>query len=346
MSDRWISFLTDNGARFVDGRIADFGDPAAEIAASREETIICDLSHEGVIQVAGEDAPTFLHAQLTNDVLALPDDGAQWNGWCSPKGRLLATFLLWRDDAAISLMLPRSIQATIQKRLQMFVLRAKVRLSDESANVVQIGIAGENAQAALEKIFGAAPTGVMSACKVDGGRIMRLSEKRFVFVGDTERALAVWTSLALVGRQVGAPVWDRFGIDDGILTVLPATQDQFVPQMANFELAGGVSFKKGCYPGQEIVARTQYRGILKRRMVKVRGTSNAMPVPGQTVFAAEFGDQPAGMFASVAPSPAGGFVALVVAQLEAIKANSLRMESLNGSPLTIEKLPYDIPEIA
>ena len=345
MSDRWISFLTDDGARFVDGRIADFGDPAAEIHASREATAFCDLSHEGVIGVAGDDVIPFLHAQLTNDVLALPDDGAQWNGWCSPKGRLLATFLLWRDDAGISLMLPRSLQAAIQKRLQMFVLRAKVRLSDESANVVRIGIAGANAQVALQKVFGAVPAGAMSTCNVNGGRIARLSENRFVFIGTSDAALALWKSLSLAGRKTGAPVWDRFGIDDGIVAVLPATQDQFVPQMANFELAGGVSFKKGCYPGQEIVARTQYRGILKRRMVKVRGTSNAMPVPGQTVFAAEFGDQPAGMFANVAPSPEGGFVALVVAQLEAIKANSLRMESLTGTPLAIEKLPYEIPEM-
>jgi len=123
--------------------------------------------------------------------------------------------------------------------------------------------------------------------------------------------------------------------------VVPGTQEEFVPQMANYELIGGVSFKKGCYPGQEIVARTQYRGILKKRAVRVR---SATPLaPGESVYSGAFGDQSAGLIANVAPSPEGGFEALVVAQLEAIAKGELHHGSLAGPPLAILSLPYPLP---
>lgn len=348
MSDRWFSALTDQGARFADGRVAHYGDLSAELAAARLGTVFCDLSHQGIILVAGEDAGKFLHAQFCNDVLALAEGSAQWNGWCSAKGRLLATFLLWKGRQGYFLQLPRALQAAIQKRLQMFVLRAKVTLTDESANWVRIGIAGRDADAQLRQIFGQAPAAAMTTVHVDAGRLIRLSDTRFEFVGDTEHALAAWTALAALGRKVGAPVWDGLAIREGVPTVLPQTQEAFVPQMANFELAGGVSFRKGCYPGQEIVARTQYRGILKRRMVRVHGAVDALgaaPQPGDPVYAAEFGEQAAGMFANVAPSADGGYDALVVAQLDAIRADSLRVGSPAGHVLSVLPLPYAIPEL-
>ncbi|MEP7154969.1 MAG: folate-binding protein [Betaproteobacteria bacterium] len=344
MSDRWITALTDQGARFTDGRVADFGNPAAELAAVNSGTVICDLSHEGLIQAAGDDAAAYLQAQFSNDVLALVDGTAQWNGWCSPKGRLLATMLVWKSRQGFMLQLPRALQVTIQKRMQMFVLRSKVTLTDESGNWVRFGIAGIEAESLVKSSAGDAPTLPMRTLHVDSGRIIRLSAHRFEIVATPENALRLWQEFSAKATRVGAPVWDGLNVREGILTVLPETQDAFVPQMANFELTGGVSFKKGCYPGQEIVARTQYRGILKRRMALVHVADATIIKAGESVFSPQFVDQASGTIANVAPSPQGGFDALVVAQIEAIKGNALTLGSADGPKLRVQSLPYPVPE--
>jgi tRNA-modifying protein YgfZ len=189
----------------------------------------------------------------------------------------------------------------------MFVLRSKVKLEDVSASVARF--------AAWQ---GALPAGAYA-----------LGSGLGVVIGGE-----------LPGTRATCADWSRALIRAGILVVVPETSDQFVPQMANFELVGGVNFKKGCYPGQEIVARTQYRGILKRRMVRVSSTVTC--VPGTSAYSSAFGEQAAGMIANAAPSPDGGWEALVVAQLEAIGLNDLKLGSPQGSALEILELPYAI----
>jgi tRNA-modifying protein YgfZ len=359
MNEQWTESLLKAGATFADGRVAHFANPAGELAAMRDGVVLCDLSHEGLILATGDDAAAFLHGQLSNDVLTLvgaepgrADAKAQWNSWCSVKGRMLATFLMWQGKQGIYLQLPRAIQAAIQKRLQMFVLRSKVTLTDASDQWVKIGVASVNADA-LNTSIGAVFQGIaqealtenMSTVHTDLGRVIRLSATRFEIIASAENAQKIAAALAKNTTWVGAAAWDYFAIRDGVIQVVPQTQDAYVPQMANFELIGGVSFKKGCYPGQEIVARTQYRGILKRRTVRVSGEGN-VPNPGDSVYAAEFADQAAGSIALAAPSPNGGFEALVVAQVESIKANSLRLTSAEGvgegSKLTVLPLPYEL----
>ncbi len=344
MSERWITALTDRGARFADGRVADFGDAGGELAAAVNGTIICDLSHDGIIQVSGADAGAYLQAQFCNDVAALAESGAQWNGWCSPKGRLLATFVVWRNADGYLLQLPRALQAAIQKRMQMFVLRSKVTLTDVGTQWIRFGVAGAGAAGLIEKMVGALPAQSMSTATMDDGMIVRVSANRFEVIARDALALNWWQELLRGATPVGAPVWDGFGVRAGILTVLPETQDAFVPQMANFELIGGVSFKKGCYPGQEIVARTQYRGILKRRMGLVHG-DGAIPKPGTSVYSTVFGDQAAGAVANVSPAQGGGFDALVVAQIEALKGGTLTLGSLDGEKIGTRLLPYVVPEL-
>jgi folate-binding protein YgfZ len=269
----------------------------------------CNLFPDNaLIAVSGDDAAAFLHGQFTNDVLALKPGEAHWNGWCSPKGRLLATFVLARGKEGYFLMLPMALREAFQKRLLMFVLRSKVKLENFSATVSHFGVWG-----------GALPEGAF-ALGADHGVVI--------------------DGAAPTGRAAGFAAWSLALIRAGILVVVPETQDQFVPQMANFELIGGVNFKKGCYPGQEIVARMQYRGGLKRRMVRV--ASGVACEPGTSVYSSTFGEQSAGMVANVAPSTEGGWEALVVAQLEAIAIDDLKLASPQGTPLEILPLPYAI----
>jgi len=281
--------------------------------------LIADLSHNALIRVSGDDATDFLHAQFTNDVQALAVDNAQWNGWCSPKGRLLATFLLIRRADGFLMVLPAEIAPAIMKRLSMFVLRSKVKIADVTAQYARRGLMGERA--------GPKP---MQVEERDGSIVVGLDAARFIALMPPDTAPAANTSV---------DAWELAAIRAGVPTITAATQEAFVPQMANFELVGGVSFKKGCYPGQEIVARTQYRGGLKRRMALAHVAGAERPEPGQSVYSGAFGEQSAGTIVNAAPAPEGGFDALVVAQIESIERGDLRWKAPDGPRLEIRSHP-------
>ena len=300
--------------------------------------LVADLSHNALLAVTGDDAAAFLHAQFTNDVQALEPGAAQWNGWCSAKGRLLATFLLLRRADGFVLMLPAEIAAPIAKRLSMFVLRSKVKIADASELHARIGIAGPGAAGLVAKHWGAVPAPMRSVEK-DGAVAIALDAERFVALVPAATAPAFLAALPAGWESAGADAWELESIRSGVATIVAATQDAFVPQMANFELVGGVSFKKGCYPGQEIVARTQYRGILKKRMALAHIAGTDRPRPGQSVYSSAFGEQSAGTIVNAAPAPGGGFDALVVAQLEGFARGDLRWNSPEGPPLVIRGQP-------
>lgn len=338
MSD-WQSFLAGRGASLAPAGVANFGQPLAELLAARDGTIVADLSHNALLAVTGDDATAFLHGQFTNDVQVLGPGDAQWNGWCSPKGRLIATFLFVRRADGFLMMLPAEIAEPVAKRLRMFVLRSKVKIEDAAERFRRIGLAGKTAAAAVGRAFGGTPA-VMASVDREGSTCVALGIDRFVIFAAAEAAPALWEALASEATQAGKDAWEWTTIRAGIPTVVAKTQDEFVPQMANFELVGGVSFKKGCYPGQEIVARTQYRGILKRRMVRAH-VCGGTPQPGDALRSEAFGDQAAGVIANAAPSPEGGYDLLAVAQLEAIRSGDLRLA--DGAVLRIEDLPYATP---
>ncbi len=343
MSDHWTSTLIEMGAVFSDGRVMRFGD-STDIEWVPQTSGICDLSHYAVLKVTGDDAAQFLHAQLTNDVLKLGDGDSQLNGWCSPKGRLLAAFSLWCLSGAYYLLLPRSINVAIQKRLGMFVLRSKVVLEDVSASHTCFGIVASKPEEWPVTIGQERPTD-NRLTHITNGILVRISPSRTVVVVTPETALVEWQRLSKVFQVLGANAWDLATIGDGVIEIGADTQDSFVPQMANYELVGGISFKKGCYPGQEIVARTQYRGILKRRMAKVAIAAAVSPKPGAPVYSPAFPDQAVGTVAISAMASVNEANALVVAQLEAIETNTLFLDPTYtpSSQLAIKPLPYRYP---
>ncbi|MBL8515746.1 MAG: folate-binding protein YgfZ [Betaproteobacteria bacterium] len=346
MHPEWRKFLTARGAAFgpaeSGSHVEHFGHPAAEIAALGTRAVLCDLSQQSLILASGDDARAFLHGQLTNDVEKLMEDHAQWNGYCTPKGRLIASFLLWPAKQGVMLQLPREqVDATV-KRLRMFVLRSKVKLDDVSDQWVSIGVAGPGAAAALAQCVERIPAGGMLSAHQHGLRILRLESERFVLVGAPDVVAPLWDELAAPCMPCGINAWDWHAIAAGIPEVRAATRESFVPQMINFDLMGGVSFRKGCFPGQEIVARTQYRGILKRRMMKaVIADALALPTPGDAVYSPAFGDQAAGEIVLAARAPLGHHV-LVVAQTEALRQGALTLKAPDGPALGIESLPYPV----
>jgi len=347
--DTWNHFLVEQGGRGRDGRIDDFG--AALGVDQLRAGFVAPIGDLGLIALTGDDAASFLHNQLTNDVEHLTVGEARLAGYCSPKGRLMATFLMWRSAEAIYLELARDILAPLQKRLQMFVMRAKAKLADataDAANEVMLGIGGAKADAALKAWFDALPAKPYSVVQHPLGILIRLADAfgapRYQWLMSAANAHTVFPALAATLNKGGNDAWHLAAVHAGVPQVAAATQEQFVPQMINFELLGGVNFKKGCYPGQEIVARSQYLGKLKRRMTLA--TLDALDAKaGDEVFLVSEPEQPCGMLVNVAPNGAGGVDALVEMKLAAIEqgereAGSVRLASAGGAPLRLQDMPY------
>lgn len=347
--DTWNDYLLSQGARrSPDDTLqpADFGQALSvgEVAAG----FVAVIGDQGLISVTGTDAASFLHSQLTNDVEHLGADEARLAGYCTPKGRLQATFLMWRGAESIYLQLPRELQPALQKRLSMFVLRAKAKLADAGAGLVVLGLGGAAAQAALSQHVGTLPDRPYG--KVDNplGTVIRVADAfgapRYQWLLPAAVATVIVPALRASLALGGSQAWQLSEIHAGVPKITASTQEQFVPQMINFELLGGVNFKKGCYPGQEIVARSQYLGKLKRRTALVT-IDNAAAKAGDEVFAVSDPGQPCGMVVNAALNGAGGVDALVEMKLAALDEGAIRLGSAEGAPLVFKPMPYPLDAI-
>ena len=353
MTQEWIPFLACQGLA-ADG--SSFGIVADELVAARDGTVVAPLTDQGLIRASGADAAGFLHTLLTNDIKGITPGGARFAGLCTAKGRLLALLLIWREGDDFLLMLPREILPAILKKLSMYVLRSKVKLSDATAERALVGysmpagvttsprsgipgVQGPSAPTLGDAVAALPRFGVEA---VDGGQAIRLDDQRWLLALDAVTADARWQQLAVSARPVGLAAWQWLEISAGQPRVVVATQEAFVPQMLNMELpaVAGVSFSKGCYPGQEIVARTQYLGKIKRRTY--RAALSGTVVAGAPVYAPETGDQHCGTLVSVAPSPAGGFECLVCVQSSAVEAGEVHVGAVDGERLAFLPLPYPL----
>lgn len=286
---------------------------------------VAPLPHLGVIRAQGEDAAKFLHGQLTQDFALLGVNEARLAAFCNAKGRMLASFVGFKrapDD--ILLVCSRDVLPATLKRLAMFVLRAKAKLSDASAEFALYGVAGGT----------------------DGGAPWSLAREGEAFrvalypAEGQQRALWVVPAAAPapIGPALETATWQWGEVRSGVATITAPIVEAFVPQMLNYESVGGVNFKKGCYPGQEVVARSQFRGTLKRRAFVVH--AEAELAAGQEVFQAADPEQPAGLVAQAAAAPQGGWDAIVSLQLSASEAGDLHAQRADGPALQLQPLPY------
>ncbi len=303
---------------------------------------ISDLSHFGLIRVSGADARTFLQGQLTNDIHGVTTEHAQISSYCSPKGRMLGSFWIFQRGDDLFLQLPKERLDAVLKRLRMFVLRAQVLIEDASDALARFGIAGECAAALLP----VAPAEDKASITRDEITIIRLpgDRVRFEVVGPEDLLTPIWDHAAAQAVPTNADFWSLLDIRAGMPNVLEETVEVFVPQMANLQLIDGVSFSKGCYTGQEVVARMQYLGKLKRRMYRARIETTERPAPGSEVFAANGdADTAVGRIVDAAPSPDGGFEALAVLQISSAEAEELRSGDAAGPTIALLDLPYVFP---
>lgn len=299
---------------------------------------IAELTHLGLIRVAGVEAAKFLQSQLTQDVALLGMSEARLAAFCNAKGRMQASFVLFkRSHEDVLLVCSRDLLAATLKRLSMFVLRAKATLSDASNDFVLYGMVGNAIESIAEYERPA-----WAKVDIDAANLV------FLYPG-AGHARAIWCAPTgkppPAGSRIDLSLWQWLEVWSGIAMITGPIVEAFVPQMLNYESVGGVSFKKGCYPGQEVVARSQFRGTLKRRayLAHTEGT----PDIGQEVFHAADAAQPCGMVAAAAANPSGGFDAIVSMQTAAAADSAggrLTLGSATGAALALLPLPYALIE--
>ena len=319
------------------------------------------LADWGLIRAQGEEAAKFLHGQLTQDIEHLGAGQAVLAGYCSVKGRLLASFVVWRPAPDLVLLAcSADLLAPVLKRLQMFVLRARCKLSDATAELPLWGLAGTGVGAGAGAEAGAAggadaenaadaadaaSAAVWSRTAGAAGDSIRLPDAvvatqavpRWLYAGPAAPTRADGSAWPVLNDET----WRALEVHSGVARVVAATSEQFVPQMVNLELVGGVNFQKGCYPGQEVVARSQYRGTIKRR---AQVLSSPVPLqPGQEIFNSADPGQPAGLVVLAGRLGDDAYSALVELKLAALAGGSLHAFDAGGPLLQPTALPYAIP---
>ncbi|MET0065801.1 MAG: folate-binding protein YgfZ [Candidatus Thiodiazotropha sp.] len=331
MNQEWTDFLASR--------------PAAGMSADEMNCVLNDLTHYGLIRVSGSDAETFLQGQLTNDVRLVTEAHSNLAGWCNAKGRMIANFRCFKRDGDYYLQTPLEHVELVLKRLGMYVLRAQVSLSDASDELIRIGLSGACSEVLLgtaceslpEATNGVQHSGALTLIRLPG------SGPRFEIVGPLDDVRALWQKSEGEARVASQDAWALQEIRAGVPTVFEQTREAFVPQMMNMQLVDGVSFTKGCYTGQEVVARMQYLGTLKRRMYLAHVESANLPKPGDELYAREStSGQGAGKVVDARSSGDGCDLLAVIEVASAESGDVLLGDS--GPALQIQSLPYAFPE--
>lgn len=347
MHSIWNSTLQQAGAVISSDNpvISDFGRREVELLAAKDGNIVSDLSQYRVLHFNGDDAQLFLNNLLSSDIRKLQAGDCQYSTFSTPKGRMLASMIVVRTASEYLLILPSGVAEAIQRKLSMYILRSKVKVTAQTDDEILLGIAGSQANESLHKLLGSTAPHPMGAAIGEDHIAIDLGSSCTILLTSPQAAVHAFNSLTEKGcTPAGADAWNWRWIQLGFAWIYPETQEQFVAQMANMECIGAVSFTKGCYPGQEIVARTQYLGKLKRRLYLVHIDSNLADAQrGTHVYSPELPGQAIGMIADVASAPGGGLDALAVVQSSCWKYG-VTLGAENGPPLEAKPLPYSIEQ--
>jgi tRNA-modifying protein YgfZ len=345
MISKWHQWLIDSGANLRTDRVLDFGDPETEVRVTTAENILCDLSHMGLIEASGEEATQFLQGQFSNDINQVHESRSQLSSYCNPKGRMIAIFRIFKRGQSYFLRLPIELLESTLRRLRMFVLRAKVELNDASHALIRIGYCGPAAENELKALAGQIPEDVNDCVRAANSTIIRVPgpRPRYEIYGEFDAVKLLWQRMKSSATPVGASQWALLDILSGMPTVLAPTREAFVPQMANLDLVGGISYSKGCYPGQEVVARMHYLGTLKRRMYRIHLNAPTPPQAGDSVFSSESSnEQPVGTIVDAQRDGSGGSTGLAIMQISEAEKGKLRLNAPEGPSITLDNLPYTL----
>ncbi|MEZ5448943.1 MAG: folate-binding protein [Thiolinea sp.] len=336
MKPDWKQFLLEHGAEFADGHLLHFGNPERERRIPPQGSILCDLSHRGLISASGTDAQAFLQGQLSNDIQQVTGQRAQLSSYSSPKGRAYSTFQIVQRNGTYYLSLSSDVLETVLKRLRMFVMRSQVSLEDARDSLVRFGYAGPDAEQRLAAAVGKVPQQALDVVQSGNLTLVRqpASVPRFEIFAELDEARSLWGKLAVNAAAVGPGSWDWFDIEAGIPQITAGSLEAWVPQMLNLHLIDGISFQKGCFPGQEVVARIKYLGKNKRQTYRLGINTFKLPAVGANITDAS--GEEAGKILNASLNPDGQVEALAVMKIASVR-QPLQLE---GNAVQLLELPY------
>jgi hypothetical protein len=337
----WKAFLSSEGARIENGQVLDFGAPDAEASIAAMGNMLTDLSYVSVVKITGADAAAFLNGQFTSDLAHVPEAGVQFSAWCNPKGQVIANFILVRLGGVYFLLLPREMKEAFINRLRRYVLRAQVTLEDCSDSMQCVGykhkegdqLPGHEIEHRLS---------IRERAIQQNGLVMLhvpMNWNRMIMFGSPAVLAAAWSNLAHAYGKTGSHSWRLLDILDGLPWITTATSETCLPQSLNLDLLGGLSFQKGCFPGQEVIARLHYRGLYKQRLY-IAKLEKAMPVSPGTKVLTHSKPHTIGTVMNAAAHPTQGLHALMVLDVDHSDPDKLYLEN---SPARIKQLlnpPY------
>ncbi len=348
MKPEWFDFLKNAGAEIENNQVISFGNIEQERSMLQTGLVICDLSHHGLISIDGEDAADFLQGQLTNDVREVTTEQSQLSAYCTHKGRMLANFKLFKRDNTYFISLPQNLLETILKRISMFILMAKVSMKDSSNALVKIGVSGPKANEQLNEIITELPIKVNAVTRVNGYSIIKCPGliPRYEIYGELGDMKTLWENLDVNAAPAGSHAWEKLSIQAGIPTITLETSEAFVPHMTNMQLINGVNFQKGCYSGQEVVARMQYLGKLKRQMFHVTIETAEDVKAGDKLYSeGSTSGQGTGQIVNAQLNTNGTVSALAVIDIKDADAGKLQLHNENGPTITLQALPYALEAV-
>lgn len=344
MDPHWQEFLLAAGGRFADGELLHFGDPEAELSAALHSEVCTDLSQLGIIEVAGNDAEAFLHALLTNDVRVIVDGRSGIGAWCTPKGQVISVLRVVHIGDRYLLLLPADLTDTVLRRLRLYVLRRAVALEDRGGDLHRVGITGAGLAALFDAERLPLPSAEDHVAQEGGLTTIRLTglPPRAIVIAEQEILQGLWQRLSRRVAPVTPQAWTMLDILAGVPWLNRSSSEKYLPQMLNLQCLGGVSFNKGCYPGQEVIARLRYRGQLKRRLYLALAKTRALAEPGSAVYddTDAIGEV---LFAS--PHPEGA-VLLAVLPLAYGEQGDIFLHHPGGMALRLQDLPYALTEMS
>ncbi len=346
MKAEWKEFLENRGAEFKDNAVSGFGNSVRETQMVYNGDIIVDLSHFGLVSAHGEDSVTFLQGQVTCDCTKVSLQSSQLAAICNQKGRVVTFMRLFQQDESLYLHMPADRVEDTLSRLRMYIMRSKTTLEDVSDNFVSIGLSGPNAESLLQSSHIDIPEKTNDSAQKEGLTIIRIAgpHPRFILFGTLEIMKKLWSELDVHAAPAGPAAWQLLDIQSGVPVIYSSTSELFVPQMLNLQIIDAINFKKGCYTGQEVVARMQYLGKLKKQMYIANIPDSNAPLPGSKLYSPSYSDsQSCGQIVNAQITADGSHDVLAVVDIKAQADDDVHLEEITGPALGFKVLPYSFP---
>jgi len=331
MQADWRHFLTGQGAQFHHNIVTQFSAANAEARACLDQSTITPLTDLSVIEISGTEAGSFLDAQLTTDISQLQENNAQLSAWCNPKGRVISNFFVFLNKAKYYLFLPTELKDSFCKRLKMYVLRAAVTITDKDDALVCLGLRANT----LEEFMSQQAINSFSFSVNDKDK------QRAIIFGEAAAMQKLWVTNNTGRLATATQYWQILNSLAGIPWIGAATSEAYLPQALNLDLIGGLNFNKGCYPGQEIVARVHYRGQIKWRTALALVTADSPPPAGNKLYVTEQ-ERSIGTVLNASQYSTKQYLLLCVLDCTQYHSREIRLGTSDGPLLAPQPLPYSV----